>query len=102
MNKKSSAKSAAVIHPVLVHFELQHPTATQVCIAGSFNDWHSSATPMVSMGGGRWAKEILLPPGTYEYRFVVDGAWITDECGRQQVANPFGSHNTVLHVGAAS
>ena len=72
-----------------------------VCIAGSFNDWHCSATPMINMGGGRWAKELQLAPGTYEYRFVVDGNWVTDPRDRETVANPFGSQNTRLHVGPA-
>lgn len=100
MAKKKKSPIAVPNTPALVHFEFIHPTATSVCIAASFNDWHSSATPMVDLGGGRWAKELVLPPGTYEYRFVVDGAWVTDECGRELVANPFGTRNTLLHVSA--
>ncbi len=99
MSKKTKTKGAPAPASALVHFEFLHPTAASVCIAGSFNDWHSSATPMVEMGDGRWAKELVLPPGTYQYRFIVDGEWVTDECGREMVPNPFGSRNTVLHVG---
>lgn len=83
---------------VLVHFEFIHPTAQRVCIAGTFNAWHCSATPMIAMDEGRWAKELLLPPGTYEYRFVVDGAWVTDPNSKETAANPFGGHNTILRV----
>ena len=28
---------------------------------------------MVSLGGGRWLKELALPAGVYQYRLVVDG-----------------------------
>ena len=100
MGKKTKTKAMATSSPALVHFEFMHPAAANVCIAGSFNDWHSSATPMVSMGDGRWAKELVLSPGTYEYRFIVDGEWVTDEGGREVVSNPFGSRNTLLHVSA--
>ncbi len=94
--KKSTTKTAA--SPALVHFEFVHPTAQRVCIAGTFNDWHCSATPMIALGEGRWAKELLLQPGTYEYRFVVDGEWVGDPKANETVANPFGGHNTVLRV----
>ena len=49
-----------------------------MCIAGSFNDWHPKVSDMNNMGSGKWVKEIELAPGTYEYRFVVDGKWVAD------------------------
>lgn len=58
--------------------ELTHPTAQKACIAGSFNDWHPSVTPMIRLHDGKWAKELAMPPGRYEYRFVVDGEWVDD------------------------
>lgn len=102
MAKRTKSKPASVASPVLVHFELFHPAAKNVCIAGTFNEWHCSATPMIAMGEGRWAKELLLAPGTYQYRFVVDGKWITDDGGRETIENPFGSSNTILRVGASA
>ena len=56
-----------------VNFEYTHPTAVNVCIAGSFNHWKADAKPMRSLGEGRWLKESALPPGRYEYCLVVDG-----------------------------
>ena len=41
-----------------------------VGIAGTFNDWRPQATPMIRLNDGRWAKELALPPGTYEYCLV--------------------------------
>lgn len=97
MAKRSKFKTATPAR-ALVHFEFIHPTAQRVCLAGTFNDWHCSATPMVALGEGRWAKELLLPSGTYEYRFVVDGEWITDAHSKETAANPFGTRNTILRV----
>lgn len=78
--------------------EFQHPYAREVSIAGSFNDWHPSVTPMIPVSEGKWAKELALPPGRYEYRFVVDGQWLDDPAAKETVPNPFGGFNAVLVV----
>jgi len=77
---------------------LTHPTAQEVCIAGSFNEWHPSATPMIRLEDGKWAKELALPPGRYEYRFVVDGQWVDDPAATELIPNSFGTANAVLLV----
>ncbi len=82
----------------LVHVEFTHPTASAVAIAGTFNDWRPGATPMVHLGRGRWFKELVLAPGVYEYRLVVDGEWIPDPLGGETSPNPFGGLNSVLKV----
>ena len=84
-----------------VHFEFTDPTAATVCVAGTFNDWHPSAKPMHPTGDGRWLKETVLPPGTYEYRLVVDGQWMPDPLAKETVPNPFGERNSVLRVASA-
>lgn len=81
-----------------VHFELTDPAARSVCIAGSFNDWRPETTEMVAMGGGKWTKDMSLPPGTYEYRLVVDGRWMPDPNASRTVPNPFGETNSLLIV----
>ena len=63
-------------HGRLVHFEFFHPQASRVNIAGPFNDWRPEATWMISLGHGRWIKQLVLPPGRYQYCLVVDGHWI--------------------------
>lgn len=81
-----------------VRLEIYQPEAIDVCVAGSFNDWQPQATHLVPLGNGKWSKELTLPCGRYEYRFVVDGAWITDPNAKELVPNPFGSENSVLTV----
>lgn len=85
---------------VPVHFTFDHPTATSVCVAGTFNDWHptTKAMQMQAVGSGHWLKEAFLPPGDYEYCLVVDGQWIPDPLAPKTVPNPFGGKNSVLHV----
>jgi len=81
-----------------IRIEFTHPTASEVAIAGTFNDWRPDATQMVALGGGRWLKELALSPGTYEYRLVVDGAWMENPRACETAPNPFGGLNSVLKV----
>ncbi len=85
-----------------VHVEFNHPTATAVAIAGTFNEWRPEATPMVDMGQGRWLKELVLPPGRHEYLIVADGRWLTDPLARATTPNPFGGVNSVVNVAKES
>ena len=85
---------------VPVRFELTHPTARTVCLAGTFNHWQPETKPLHSSGAGKWWKETDLLPGTYEYCFVVDGQWMPDPLAPETVANPFGGRNSILHVGS--
>jgi 1,4-alpha-glucan branching enzyme len=84
-----------------VHFESTHPTATTVCVAGTFNDWRPEAKPMHLFGNGSWKKETALAPGTYEYCLVVDGEYMPDPLALETVPNPFGGRNSVLKVCSA-
>jgi len=84
-----------------VRLELTRSTAQKACIAGSFNDWQPSVTPMIRLDNGRWAKELTLPPGRYEYRFVVDGEWVDDPVATEFTPNSHGTMNAVLVVAAS-
>ena len=95
---KKNRNSNGDITASRVHLELFNPVAKSVCIAGTFNHWHPAATEMVNLGGGRWAKELTLPPGAYEYRLVVDGEWMADPKAKETASNPFGGVNSVLKV----
>jgi 1,4-alpha-glucan branching enzyme len=81
-----------------IRIEFDHPTASAVAIAGTFNDWRPDATQMIRVSDSRWMKDLALPPGMYEYRLVVDGVWIVDPRARETAPNPFGELNSVLRV----
>jgi 1,4-alpha-glucan branching enzyme len=97
-NKKNGKKVDNIQTTHAVRLEFKHPTATQVAIAGTFNDWRPEATLMIGLGEGRWIKELVLPPGRYEYLLVTDGKWMPDPQATETVPNPFGGMNSVIHV----
>ena len=100
MKRKAKSTRGADERNGCVCLELTHPTAQAVAIAGSFNDWHPSATPLIALGEGRWRKELTLPPGRYEYRLVVDGQWVDDPAAKETVPNSFGGVNAALEIRA--
>lgn len=97
---RTNNRVAGESKPNAVHIEFTQASATAVGIAGSFNDWRPEATPMIRLDDGRWAKELALPPGEYEYCLVVDGAFLPDPLARETVPNPFGGVNSVVRVPA--
>jgi hypothetical protein len=81
-----------------VPISIFEPNAQTVLLAGSFNDWQPEAMPLNREGEGHWSIELMLKPGRYEYRFVVDGEWRDDPLARRYAANPFGGVNSVVEV----
>jgi 1,4-alpha-glucan branching enzyme len=90
------AATPACAGKAMLHYHA--PEAKRVCVAGSFNNWQPDATPMQPTGDGAWGIELALGPGTYEYRFVVDGCWCADPNAADTVLNPFGEFNAVLRI----
>jgi len=81
-----------------IEFVLKMPHARSAALAGSFNNWDLTRTPMSKDPVAGWKATLSLAPGRYEYRFVVDGQWISDPDARECVGNSFGSTNSVLVI----
>jgi chromosome partitioning protein len=85
-----------------VLFTLKAPDAHCVQLAGDFNDWIPEGNEMQS-NGCVWAKVEPLPPGRYQYRYVVDGTWLPDPLNVAVEPSPWGGYNSVfVHDGAGS
>ncbi len=54
-------------------FALADKNAQKVYLVGDFNEWNEKKHLMKKEAGGVWKKTILLAPGHYEYKFLVDG-----------------------------
>lgn len=82
------------------------PEAKAVYLAGSFNEWNPEDLAMEKGAEGTWSLNLDLPPGRYEYKFVVDGAWSCGEpcCNDRNVEcdkcvqNSFGTMNHVIQI----
>jgi hypothetical protein len=76
--------------------------ANDVRIAGDFNGWvpdKGVRSLIESEGQTRvWTKILRLPPGTYQYRYVVDGEWREDPENPEIISSTVGGRNSVLVV----
>ncbi|MFH1936265.1 MAG: alpha-amylase family glycosyl hydrolase, partial [Bacteroidota bacterium] len=70
----------------------------EVGIAGQMNDWNPDRNPMY-FNGTVWETELLLTPGNYQYKLVVDGQWISDPANPDSVSNGIGGYNSLLRTG---
>jgi AMP-activated protein kinase-like protein len=78
----------------VVRFVYADSAAQQVSLVGDFNGWSPTATPM-DREGAVWATQVFMDPGTYEYKFLVDGDWRTDSDNPETSENG----NSVVRVG---
>ena len=81
-----------------VTFSIHAPHAKEVFVTGSFCAWKKDAHKMSKTLQGMWFKSISLAPGRYEYRFIMDGEWVSDPECKDRVDNPHGTHNSVIEV----
>jgi len=76
------------------------PDAKQISIAGDFNNWNPTATPMNrDVNLGIWQVCVPVPPGRYQYRLVIDGTWVKDPYNNCVETDPFGEMNSVVEIG---
>lgn len=81
--------------------ELVYRTApgASVAVAGSFNDWDADGLPLTETTPGTYARTLELPPGEYEYQFIVDGeTWVADPLASALRDDGFGAQNSVLQI----
>ena len=101
-NKNHAGNGNGTPHPtpkqIEVSFAIERAEANEVYLSGDFNEWSATNLPMIRRGACRWEKRVTLPPGRYEYKFIVDGQWTPDPYASQEVVNAFGSTNSVAEV----
>jgi 1,4-alpha-glucan branching enzyme len=81
-----------------VEFKIFSPVARQVYLSGDFNAWSGNADAMKKDETGTWKKTKILPPGKYEYKFIVDGVWGLDPDCPDTVPNNYGTQNNVIEL----
>ncbi|MBS1526721.1 MAG: hypothetical protein JST19_13775 [Bacteroidetes bacterium] len=80
-----------------IHFRLKgYNEAKKVFVAGNFNNWNPEELRLKKTKDS-WALPVVLSPGNYGYKFIVDGNWIPDPSnGNYTVEN--GKENSFIAV----
>ena len=83
----------------VVTYEPKIGGVDKVFIAGSFNDWNESSHGLTDEDGdGVYEIKLTLAPGSYTYKFIVDGRWESDESATRYEEDGFGGQNAVLSL----
>jgi 1,4-alpha-glucan branching enzyme len=84
-----------------VRFRVWAPFATSVAVAGEFNGWSATATPLASETGGCWSADVPGATAGQHYNYViVNGAtlWRNDPYAEQIWNDPqTGAFTTVIY-----
>lgn len=81
-------------------FILKTSNAHEVHLVGDFNNWSISGHSLLwQKEEGVWQKRVLLGPGRYRYKYVIDGEWVTDPHNQHIEPNPYGGVDSVLDIG---
>ncbi len=90
-------------------FKYKAPAARQVNLAGEFNNWLGTANggrldPNLDAmrdpdGDGIWEITLPLPPGRYQYKYLIDQVdWQEDPGNPETTDDGFGGKNSILVV----
>ncbi len=91
--KKSKPKTKRVT------FTVRAEPGSSVSVAGDFNSWDPQNKVLADKdGSGLFKAALSLAPGTYEYKFVINGTWCVDPDCKEWVQNTLGTLNSVLRV----
>ena len=94
----TKVKSKQKIKRRKVTFSLDLSGAKEVILMGDFNNWNPKKHPMKTDENGLWNKNVVIPPGRYEYKFLIDGQWKEDPQNDQTGLNCFGTYNSVFNL----
>lgn len=85
---------------VEVTFFYGNPRATEVLLAGDFNNWQDGAEAMTKTDKG-FTMTKVVPAGTImKYKFISDGNWTADLKAPDTVDDGFGGKNGLVDVDA--
>jgi 1,4-alpha-glucan branching enzyme len=80
-----------------IMFSFFRPDAQRVSVVGDFNGWNPQRHPMTREASGLWTCTLELPPGSHQFRYLVDSEWVVDCASFGLQPGPFG-WNSVVYV----
>jgi enterochelin esterase family protein len=95
------AVGSPMIDDSSVHFLYYNPEARRVTLTGEFNQWDRrgiALTPLRNTGVFFHTMQVR-GPARVEYKFIVDGEWLTDPFCPNTVDNGIGERNSFFMVG---
>jgi chromosome partitioning protein len=80
-------------------FTLEAPESARVQIAGDFNNWVPDPLHLTdSLDRPVWQKVVSLKPGSYQYKYLIDGRWVPDPANDKTAPDFLGGANSIINV----
>ncbi len=99
VEKRKTKIASSIAGKRRVVFQFRASPGSTIGLAGSFNQWDPAAKVLQDKKGeGLYTGILMLSPGTYEYKFCVDGHWQPDPENPNFTPNDLGTLNSVLIV----
>ncbi len=95
---KIPARAAGRARPQRTVLHFPGLAGRNIQVAGDFNDWVPDQNVETRIVGSDVEKILLVPPGLYQYRLVLDGRWQDDPVNPARIPNHVGGHNSLLRV----
>jgi len=81
-----------------VEFRLYNPKARLISLVGDFNQWNPENDLLEMDSRGVWRVTKKLLPGTYRYKFIVDGNWTVDVYNPGSATDNTGGICSVINI----
>lgn len=79
-------------------FSYRNREVVEVLLAGDFNSWSGEPMVKVDPDSDIWQRIVPAGPGTYRYKFIVNGEWISDPANDATEPAPYGGANSVVTI----
>jgi len=70
----------------------------EVGIVGTFTGWKPLENSMKQSGKNLWTITFKLPPGKYQYQFIIDGRWENDKFALSYVPDQFAGRVSFFQI----
>ena len=98
VGKQEQTAQASAVSRRVINLVYEDAPGKEVFAAGSFNNWKPEKPLLDKDNTGVYRCQLRLEPGTYQYKFMVDGNWCLDENNPNFTPNDFGTLNSLLIV----
>ncbi|PXF47794.1 SNF1-related protein kinase regulatory subunit beta-2 [Gracilariopsis chorda] len=92
-SSKNACDPKRAVVSFVYHVDARH---ADVSVKGSWDQWQKQL-PLVPSEHGYWHSNTALPPGSFLFKFVVDGKW-THSTQYEVQSDGFGGYNNVINV----
>ena len=98
-NGKNGRASEVTDSPREIKFYITRKDCAKLAVVGSFNSWNPNTSPMSKTDDGKWETTVILSPGKYSYKFLIDNKIrISDPACELKEPDGFGGINSIIIV----